>query len=103
MACAGVGIQARLGIGPFVMSGDLGDMRHAQRLLVDALKKEESLKSLALGNAADAKHWKQRADRFEGVLNSIIKGNPRCQNANQILAWMRSLALTAIGPKVKSS
>lgn len=74
MACAGVGIQARLGIGPFVMSGDLGDMRHAQRLLVDALKRGDSLKSLALGNAADAKHWKQRADDLEGVLKDIIIG-----------------------------
>ena len=71
--------------------------------MVELETSRNAMRSLALGNADDAKHWKNRADDFEGVLKDIIKGNPRCQSSGQILAWVWGLALAAIAPEEKSS
>ncbi len=71
--------------------------------LVELEASRNAMRSLALGNADDAKHWKNRADDFEGVFKDILKGNPRCQSSGQILAWVRGLVLAAIAPEVKSS
>ena len=78
------------------------NVRGIRKDVVEALKKQEALKSLALGNAADAKHWKQRADDLEGVFKHILKGNPRCKSSSQLFSWARSLAVAAISTEEKT-